>query len=399
MSPNGDGVQEGTRVRFRTSEPADWTVSVVDAGGALRRSFSGRGDTVDLRWDGRDAAGAVVPDGAYSVVARARVGGAEARAAAATVRHRHGAADADRDRRDAGGLQPQRRRLRRPLHGALRRRPRLCAARVLVVDADGASCWARSRAGRRRPPANAARAWDGRLSGSGTPVGAPEGAARLRVETKDAAGNAASRTATATIDRTLGFLRPRPQTISPNGDRVQDKASIGFKLTRAATVVLAVTRDGATVRALGRATYAAGSHAVVWDGLLDDGSRAANGAYRLTATATSSLGAVGAARWVKVDRYRPRLSAPAGVTVALGSRARIVFAVSDPFSADVRVTATVRDRSGKTIAVIGRGMGAVRDASRDPLEAAGAAGLHGDADRGRPGRQPSVRRDAARRSP
>ena len=353
VSPNGDGVQEGTRIRFRTSEPADWTVLVAGAGGTLRRSFSGRGDTVDLRWDGRDAAGAVVPDGAYSVVARARAGGAEARAAAATV-----VVDTVPPTATEIGVVPG---VFSPNSDDYADRckvrfatPETCASRVVVVDAAGAvlgtvAGWTTAPAGER------SASWDGRLSASGTPADATEGAARLRVETKDAAGNAAARTATARIDRTLGFLRPRPQTISPNGDRVQDRASIGFKLTRPATVVLAVTRDGATVRALGRAAYAAGSQAVVWDGLLDDGSRAANGAYRLKATATSSLGSVDAGRWITVDRYRPRLSAPAGVTVQLGRRARIVFAVSDPFSADVRVTATVRDLSGKTIAVIDGG--------------------------------------------
>jgi hypothetical protein len=183
-------------------------------------------------------------------------------------------------------------------------------------------------------------------------VYAPEGDALLRVETKDAAGNRATRTATAVVDRTLGFLRVRPETISPNGDGVQDEANVGFKLTRRATVTLAVLGGDAVVRALGQATYAAGAQTVVWDGLLADGSRAPSGAYRLTAKATSDLVVVGATRWVKVDRYQPRLDAPAGVSVTLGKRARVAFGVRDLYSADVRVTATVRARSGRRLAVI-----------------------------------------------
>ncbi len=137
VSPNGDGVQERTRVRFRTSEPADWTVSVVDAGGTLQRRFSGRGDTVDLRWDGRDSAGAVVPDGAYSVVARARAGGAEARAATATV-----VIDTVPPTPTEIGVMPAVFSPNGDGFADLCRvrfvTPEPCAARVLVVDADGA---------------------------------------------------------------------------------------------------------------------------------------------------------------------------------------------------------------------------------------------------------------------
>jgi hypothetical protein len=64
------------------------------------------------------------------------------------------------------------------------------------------------------------------------------------------------------------------------------------------------------------------------------------------------LGTVAATRLVVVDRYRPRLTAPGRVTPALGSRARIIFSVADPYSPKVRVTATVRNRAGTTLAVI-----------------------------------------------
>lgn len=353
VSPNGDAVQETTRVRFRTSEPADWTVEVIDAAGAVRRSYAGNGETVDLRWDGRDDAGTAVEDGAYRVVARAVAGGVEARAATATV--------------NVDTVPPE------PAEPALVpaafspnddgygdsctlsfTTPETSAARVVVVDAAGAVL--RAVTGWMTAPAGVRKAvWDGHVLVSGSLVDAPEGAALLRIETKDLAGNRASRTVTARIDRTLGFLRAKPTCISPNGDGVQDKASLGFVLTRAATVTIAVTTGAGTVRELGQASYPAGSHAVVWDGLLADGSRAPSGAYRLTASATSALGTVGTVRWMKVDRYRPRLSAPTGVSVALGSRARVTFTVTDPYSSDVRVTATVRDRWGRTVAVIDRG--------------------------------------------
>ena len=82
------------------------------------------------------------------------------------------------------------------------------------------------------------------------------------------------------------------------------------------------------------------------------GAAPPSGLYRVRASATSELGDVGATRWVKVDRYRPRLEAPAGVTVAYGKRAKVVFVARDPYSAEVRVTATVRSRAGKRLATI-----------------------------------------------
>jgi len=353
LSPNGDGVQESTRVRFRISETAGWTVAILDGDGTERRRFSGSGQTVDLRWDGRDDSGTVVGDGPYRVVAHAEVAGAQARAATATV-------DVDTvppapavvavtpavfsPNGDGYG---DRARLRFTLSEP-------SAARVRVVDGEGVvlgvvSAWRTGPAGERSV------FWDGRIAPAAATMDAPEGKVLLAIEAKDAAGNRATRTASAYIDRTLGYLRTRPETVSPNGDGVQDQTSVGFRLTRRATVALSVESGEEVVRDLGRATYAAGALTVIWDGLLTDGSRAPSGVYRVRAAATSELGDVGATRWVKVDRYRPRLEAPAGLTVAYGKRAKVVFVARDPYSVEVRVTATVRSRTGRRLAVIDRG--------------------------------------------
>jgi flagellar hook assembly protein FlgD len=284
------------------------------------------------------------------VVAHAAVSGAQARAATATV-----VVDTAPPAPTAVAVTPavfspngdgygDRARLRFTL-------PEAATARVRVVDGDGVvlgvvSAWRTGPAGERSV------FWDGRIAPSGTTVDAPEGKALLAVDAKDAAGNRATRIATAYVDRTLGFLRVRPGTVSPNGDGVQDQGTIGFRLTRRATVELTVEWGEEVVRAVTSATYAAGAHSVVWDGLLTDGSRAPSGLYRVRASAASELGDVGATRWVRVDRYRPRLEAPVGVTAVYGKRAKVVFVARDPYSADVRVTATVRSRTGTKLATI-----------------------------------------------
>jgi flagellar hook assembly protein FlgD len=350
LSPNGDGVHETTRVRFRNSQVADWTVEALDKAGAVVRSISGHGELVDVKWDGRDDGGAVVRDGVYRLVGRARASGADARPATVTVRVDTVAPVAAEPRVTPAVFSPNgdgyadRCRLRFTTAEA-------CSARVFVIDAGGAMlrdvlAWQYAAAGARSV------AWDGRITSADSLVGAPEGEALLRLDLKDAAGNRSSVVTTARIDRTLGYLTATPGTLSPNGDGVKDATALGFTLTRRAAVALEVLRDGEVVRVLGGATYAAGTSSVTWDGTLADASQATSGTYRVKALATSALGEVGASRTIVVDRYRPRLSAPLRVTPTLGNRARVIFTVKDPYSAKVRVTAAVRNRAGKTVAVI-----------------------------------------------
>ena len=69
LSPNGDGVQEETTVVFHLAPAAVATIEVVDGEGRSRRRFEVTPPATDgvQAWDGRDAAGVVVRDGAYVV--------------------------------------------------------------------------------------------------------------------------------------------------------------------------------------------------------------------------------------------------------------------------------------------------------------------------------------------
>lgn len=70
FSPNGDGVTDQIFLSPRAENPTEvnqWTVTVRDAAGAARRAFAGAGSPpARIPFDGRDGAGVLVGDGAYS---------------------------------------------------------------------------------------------------------------------------------------------------------------------------------------------------------------------------------------------------------------------------------------------------------------------------------------------
>ncbi len=78
FSPDGDGRADATTVRFSASETIDWSLQISAADGTVVRRFSGSSRSVSRIWDGDDASGARVADGAYTV----RVTGESSRGAA-----------------------------------------------------------------------------------------------------------------------------------------------------------------------------------------------------------------------------------------------------------------------------------------------------------------------------
>ena len=108
-----------------------------------------------------------------------------------------------------------------------------------------------------------------------------------------------------------GFIAGAP-SISPNGDGVQDRVSVGFTVSQEATWTLEVHDDaGRLVRHLG------GTGTVVetkWDGKDDAGDALPDGVYTLRAVATSAAGTARAATaTVRLDTVAPRV---ASATVA-----------------------------------------------------------------------------------
>jgi hypothetical protein len=77
FSPDGDGRREEAKVNVRLSQAAAVTVEIQKDGETVRRLITDRRAPrgwVRESWDGRDDAGARVPDGTYAIKLRARAG-------------------------------------------------------------------------------------------------------------------------------------------------------------------------------------------------------------------------------------------------------------------------------------------------------------------------------------
>jgi spore germination protein YaaH len=137
----------------------------------------------------------------------------------------------------------------------------------------------------------------------------------------------------------------RTATFSPNGDGVQDIASIGFDLRAAVTSARLDLLDagGSVVRSISLGSLAAGANLTSWDGRLASGDFAADGRYLARVTVTDADGAQHAApspsfsaaaltRWgITVDRTRPAVTAtPRPASAMVPGMAPVKVAFSEP---------------------------------------------------------------------
>lgn len=69
FSPNGDGFKDSDGISATFNKPVNWTLSIKD-GSTVKRTFTGSGISIDdevTRWDGKDDAGNMLPNGNYTV--------------------------------------------------------------------------------------------------------------------------------------------------------------------------------------------------------------------------------------------------------------------------------------------------------------------------------------------
>ncbi len=354
MSPNHDGILDTVQVSYAISEPSQWTMRVLNAGGQSVRHYDGAGASVKVTWNGKNAAGAIVADGVYTLKmsATSAFGAMSTKTTQLTV--------------DTVAPRPLDARLERatfsPNGDGWRDDCRLTYApseaaslRVSVLDASGAT--RRTIEGWTAAAAAAERTltWGGKVERSGKLIAGADGRYILRLDLRDSAGNLRRVSYALTVDRTLGFATATPTTISPNDDGVKDVARLGFTLTRRATVTVVIAKDGKTVRTLRPGLLAAGARVVTWDGRNSDGTRAANGAYGFTVRATSTVASTDVVASFSADRYRPRLSAPAGQTLTLGQTAKTEVSAEDPYSAEVQLWYDVTNAKGVRVATVSLG--------------------------------------------
>jgi flagellar hook assembly protein FlgD len=67
FDPTGDGTQNAVTASGTWASAATWTVTVRNAAQATIATFAGSGTQFSVTWDGRDAAGNILPDGTYMV--------------------------------------------------------------------------------------------------------------------------------------------------------------------------------------------------------------------------------------------------------------------------------------------------------------------------------------------
>ena len=198
-------------------------------------------------------------------------------------------------------------------------------------------------------------AWNGQATVDGASAPVPDGNYSFLVESRDVAGNVSRATAPVVLDRTVGFLTATPDVVSPNGDGVNDAATLSFTLTRAATVKLAVKVAGKAVRTFALGQLEAGARDVVWDGLTESGAPVAGGKLTFSVAATSLLGTSSATGKFAADLERPVLTAAATQAVVLGKSAKFSCTPRDAYSPDVELSFTITDVLGLAVAAGTRG--------------------------------------------
>ncbi len=174
---------------------------------------------------------------------------------------------------------------------------------------------------------------------------------------------------TESLHPTIGSLSP--DAISPNGDRVQDTATVRFSLPDTESVTAQTIDAGGTVRAsqyLG--TLAAGSHTWTWRGLAGSGARLPDGRYMLELF-TSADGPSGSTRAGyaagsgTLDTVAPRLSRHVGNgahVYPVRDGYRDTFSPSITLSATGRLSLHITTTRGAAVRTITatRGPGATR---------------------------------------
>lgn len=305
FSPNDDDSQDTMALSVRLSEPAAWTLRIVNADGREQAHFEGSSDTAAATW--APAAGSL-PDGTYRWLLRATDGWGngpletERTLVVDTARP-------DVSVTDAEGVPP-----------------------LFTPNGDGTTDTIRFAVGATEPgsvSATVRRAddvtvnhvstpltgsagtivWDGRAEGGGYVA---DGTYTLSFVAKDRAGNrSAAQDRVVNVYGSLGYVAASRTLFFPqDGDKLVSTTGLSFRLGAPATVSWTVINAaGGVVRTIKQdAALGAGTYAFTWNGRNDAGAMVARGTYRSLVTATD--GTLGTAQRFAViaDAFRIAVS-------------------------------------------------------------------------------------------
>ena len=151
-----------------------------------------------------------------------------------------------------------------------------------------------------------------------------------------------------------GVYAPPPlaSVLSPNGDAVDERQTLTYKVVRPSTVTATLVGPGGVTRDAGSGARAPGTYRFQWDGTNTDGSAAPEGRWRFSVTAVDDLGRRSSAeRTFGLDKTLGFLRVPATITVRRGGsslRASFVLARA------AQVTAAVERPSGAVVRTLFR---------------------------------------------
>lgn len=350
ISPNQDGVLDSARLDVTLSASTAWRLAIRNTAGRVVASWTGQGTQVSVTWRGTSG-DAKVRDGVYETeVAATKPDGTEATASTQITvdttapRLTIAAVDVPSFSPNGDGQTDVATLTYAPAEA--------CSVRVGILDSSRTVVrWLHDWQPCETQPATAA--WDGRTESAASGGGlapAPDGLYRFCVERRDLAGNVARQGVKVTVDRTLGHAVAAPVSFSPNGDGVRDATSIGFELTRKATVTVRVMLGAEIVKTLKLGALPAGAHTASWDGRGSSGDYLSSCRPTFVVVTDSALGESSATGALTLDLYRPRIFAAKGKATSVGTRTRIGYKTVDPFSTKVDVSYVIRDAQGRRVA-------------------------------------------------
>ena len=339
ISPNGDRLHDATALALTSSGATSWSVRIALGSASPVRTVTGKGGRIAMRWDGRNDAGTLVPDGTYTVtLAACDVAGNCARRAYPV-----------RVDRTPPTITPV------PLPGLFSPNgdgvTDTTSLHWSATEASGGTVavWRGKTLVRRWSVAAATSGsvtWNGR---SKTGALVTDGRYTVKVDLRDAAGNRTVASSSVVVDRTVAGLRWSGSFFPQDNDALAKTSVLSWRLTRTARTTLALyDAAGHLVRTVwtGR-SQAAGSRSWAWNGRLADGTLAPQGAYQAQLTVVSPYGTQILTRAVWAAAFPASLSAS---RVRAGQVLTVAFAVGEPVRTAPRVTFHQPGLAPRTIA-------------------------------------------------
>jgi len=328
FSPNGDGRFDELGVSVAASEAVTWsgTAAALDgpAPGFVVRSTPLEDGT--WLWNGRDDAGAVVPDGRYRMAlwASDAAGNLAVRTWSIVV---DTVAPALNATLSPAAFSPNGDGVGDSVELTWTTSEAVSAGVQVVTDGVAVAGWPVATSG--------SFTWDGR-DANGAQI--RDGAHLLRVGAFDVAGNLALADRPVVVDRTLARVAWAPALFFPHdGDTLAPSATVSFELAGPArTTVRILGQDHRYIRtAWGSRDLSAGVHRWTWDGRAGTGHLVARGWYRVVVTAQSAVGTSTQTKLVLVDAFT---ATPSSLTPATGESLSLDLRTAEPLTGVPTVT-------------------------------------------------------------